>query len=89
MKTLRSIKSVTWPKNGVVGVDGDNKAGHDGNKLDKSEIDNGKVIGNEVDDKVRKKGQKTSKSKKLFKFKKLSKSKKAIGSLDFLTPKAI
>ena len=56
------------------------RAGDNGRcKLDKNKIGDDKVDGGEVrDDKVRKKGQKTSKSKKS------SKSKKTVG-LDFFT----
>ena len=88
LKTSKSTYFKTRPKKSVVGVDGHSKAGHDGSKLERSEIDNGEVGGTEVDDEVGKKGQKTSKSKNLFKSKKSSKSKKAVGSLDFLTLKA-
>ena len=82
LKTSRSIKSTTRPGESVVGVDIDSRAGCDGSKLDGSEIDDGEAGGGEVDDKVRKKGQKTSKSKKL------SNSKKTVGSLDIFTPRA-
>ena len=82
LKILGSIKSVTQLKKGVIGVDGESRIGYDGNKLDGSEIDDGKIGGGEVNNNVGKKGQKTSK------FKNLSKSKKAIGFLDFLTPRA-
>ena len=68
---------------GIVEIGGDSRAGHDGNKLDRSEIDGVEVDGSEVEvDEVRKKVQKTSKSKNS------SKSKKTIGSLNFLTPRA-
>ena len=53
-----------------------------------SEINNNKVDSGEAgDNEIRKKGQKTSKSKNLFKSKKLSKSKKMVES-DFFTPGA-
>ena len=81
LKISGSTESLTQPEKGVIGVEGDNRARRDGNKLNRSEIDNGKVVGSEVDNEVEKKGQKTSKSKKL------SKSKKTVES-DFFTPGA-
>ena len=80
MLKTSSIKSAE-PKKGIVGVGGDSKAGRDGNKIvNESGMDDVEVGGGEVrDDKVRKKGQKTSKN--------LSKSKKTVKS-DFFTPKA-
>ena len=81
LKTL-STKS-TKPKKGRVGVGGGNRAGRD-----KSELDGNKIDGNKVEDnEVRKKVQKTSKSKNSSKSKRLSKSKETLGS-DFFTPKA-
>ena len=77
-----NTESLTQPGEGVVGVRGDGKAGCNRSKLDRSEIDDGEIGGGKVDDKVRKKGQKTSKSKKS------SKSKKTVGSSNFLTFKA-
>ena len=85
LKTLGSTECLTRLGKSVVGVDGDSKAGHNGSKLDRTEIDDGEIGGGKVDNEVGKKDQKTSKSKNLFKSKKLSKSKKAIGSSDFLT----
>ena len=73
LKTL-STKLAEQRKSGV-GVNSDSRAGRDG-------IDNIKVNGGETgDNEIRKKGQKTSKSKNL------SKSKKIIG-LAFLTLRA-
>ena len=69
MKTSGSIESLTQVGKGRVGVNGDNKVGYDGNELDRSEIDSGKVndeFDNKIDNEVRKKCQKTSKSKNLF-----------------------
>ena len=63
-------------------VSSDSKAGRDGNKLNESEIDDNEVGGGEIDNEVRKKCQKMSKSKKSFK------SKKAAGSSDFFIPGA-
>ena len=83
LKTLNT-KSAE-PKKGVIGVGGGSRAGRDGSKLDKSEIDGGEVdVGKVGNNEVRKKNQKTSKSKNLFKFKNLSRSKKTVG-LDFFT----
>ena len=74
------------PKKGGVGVGGDSKAGCDGKcKLDGKKTGDNEVNDkddNEVNNEIRKKGQKTFKSKNLFT--KLSKSKKVI-ELDFLT----
>ena len=73
---------MTQPREGRVGVDGDNKARRDGNKLNRSEIDSGEVDGDKVgDDKVGKKVQKMSKFKNMSKFKK-------IVELDFLILRA-
>ena len=88
LKTLRSIESSTRPRKGIVGVGSDNRAGHNGSKLDGSQIDDREIDGDKVDDDFQKKSKKTSKFKNLFKFKKLSKFKKTIGFLDFLTPGA-
>ena len=85
LKTSRSIESTIQFGEGVVGIGSDNRAERDRNKPDRSEIDDGEVGGGEVE--IKKKGQNTSKSKKLFNSKKLSKSKKAVGSLLFLTLK--
>ena len=79
LKISESTESLTQPGEGVVGIGGDGRAGCDGSKLDKSKIDNNEVGSDKVDNEVGKKGQKTSKSKKL------SKSKKTIGSSDFFT----
>ena len=77
LKTL-STKSAKLRK-GKARVGGDSRAKRDGNKLDRSEIDDIEVDGNKVgEDEVRKKGRKMSK------FKNLSKSKKTVRS-DFLT----
>ena len=89
LKILESTESLTWPGKGRVGVGGDSKARHDGkSELEERETGNNEFDGkvnDEIDDEVRKKDQKTSKSKNLFK--KLSKSKKTVG-LDFFTPRA-
>ena len=71
---------------GLVGVSDDSRVGHDESKVDKIEIDDSEVDGSKIDDEVEKKGQKTSKSKNLFKSKKSFKSKIMVGSLNFLTP---
>ena len=68
MKT--SSTELVKPKKGIVRVGGGNKAGCDGSEIDSSEVDGGKV---------RKKVQKTSNSKNLFK------SKKMVGSSNFFT----
>ena len=75
MKPL-SIKSVE-PREGLVEIGDDNRAGHDTKKFNGGEFDSGKVGQGEV----RKKGQ------NLFKSKNLSKFKKTVES-DFLTSKA-
>ena len=81
LKILESTESKTQP--GEIGVRvGDSKAGHDGNRLNGSEVDNnevdyGKIGDNEVE----------KKSWKIFKSKNLSKSKKTGGS-DFLIRRA-
>ena len=70
------------PRKGRVGIGGNSRARLDGNEIDKSKMDNVKVDGSKVrDNKVGKKGRKTSKSKNL------SKSKKTVES-DFFTPGA-
>ena len=81
MKTSESTKFTIRPGKSVVGVDDNNRAGYERSKLDGSELDGGEIDGGKVDDKIEKKGQKTSK------FKKLSKSQKTLGS-DFLIPRA-
>ena len=87
LKISGSTEFLTRPRKGGVGVGGDSRVGCDGSGLDGSEIDGGEVDGNEVgDDKGRKKVQKMSKSKNLFKSKKLSKFKETVGSSDFLSP---
>ena len=73
MLKTSSIKSAE-PRKGGVGVDGDSRARRDRSELDRDEINSGEV----GDDKVRKKVQNLSKSKKSSKF------KKTIG-LNFLT----
>ena len=63
----------------MVGVE--NRAGHSGNKIDRSGKDDVEVDSSEVEvDEVGKKVQKLSKSKNL------SKSKKTVRFSDFLTP---
>ena len=75
MLKISSTKSAE-PKKSGVRVGGDNRARHDSRcKLEKSEISNNEY-NDEVDDEVKKKGQKMSKFKNLFKSKELSKSKK-------------
>ena len=79
MLKISSTES-TEPKKGVVGVDGNSKAGRDGGELDGSGMDKVEFDGGEVgDNEVGKKGQKT--------FKNLSKSKNTVG-LDFFTSEA-
>ena len=82
LKMSRSIEFSKQLGEGVVGVRGDSRAGRDRNKLDGSKMNDNEVGGSKLNDEVGKKGQKTSKSKKL------SKSKKTVGSSNFLTPKA-
>ena len=80
LKISRSTKPLTWLGEGVVGVGGDSRARRNTSKLDESKLDGNEVDGGDVEvDKVGKKVQKMTKSKNL------SKSKKAVGSLDFLT----
>ena len=68
-------------KKGKVGIGDNSRAGCDGSKFDKIEMDNVEVNGGKVgDDEVEKKVQKTSKSKNL------SKSKKTVGPLSFFIP---
>ena len=75
------------PRKSRVGVSDNSKTGRDGRcKLDRSGICNNEVD-EKVDNEVRKKDQKISKSKNLFKSKKLSRSKKMIRS-DVFTPGA-
>ena len=70
---------VSRAKKGKTGVDSNSQAERNGNGLDRSEIDDVEVDGNEIeDDEVGKKGQKISKSKNLSKFKMTVRS-------DFLT----
>ena len=57
---------MTRPWEDVVEVGVENKAIHDRNKLDKSEIKDDEVDGCKIDDETGKKDQKTSKSKNLF-----------------------
>ena len=72
----------TEPRKSGDGVGDDSRAERGGNEIDGSEMDDIEVDGNEIKvDEVGKKGQKTSKSKNLSKFKKM------VGS-DFLTPGA-
>ena len=82
LKISRSIESTTRPNEGGVWVCGSSKAKRDGNKLDRSKINNSEMIEGEIrDDEVKKKVQKLSKSKNLLK------SKKTVGS-DFFIPGA-
>ena len=82
IKTSESIESLTHLKKGRVEVGDNSRAAYNKSKLDGSKIDNGKVDGGKIgDDEFKKKGQKTFKSKNLFK------SKKTVGS-DFFTPGA-
>ena len=71
LKTSGSTESLTQPGKGKVGVGSDSKAGRDRSELDGSEIDGGEV----GDDKIGKKVQNLSKSKKMVRS-------------DFLTPGA-
>ena len=64
LNILRSTESAIQFWEGIVGFGGDSRAGHYGSKIDDDEINGGKI-----DDEVGKKGQKTSKSKNLFKSK--------------------
>ena len=74
LKTWESTESATQPREGVVGVAGDSRAGGNESKLDGSELDGGEFDDGEVEnDEFGKKVQKTSKSKK------------TVGSSDFLT----
>ena len=87
LKTLKSFESTTQLGKSAVGIGGDSKAKCDGKcKFNGNKIGGGEVDGSEgrynKDDKVKKKGQKTSKSKNL------SKSKKTVGSSDFLIHEA-
>ena len=69
LKTL-SIE-LAKSKNDRVGVGGDSRVGRNGSEIDESRMNNVEVDGGEVrDNKVRKKGRKTFKSKNLSKFKK-------------------
>ena len=64
LKTLKCTESATQPGEGVVGVNGDNRARRNKSKLDGSEFDSSEIDGSEVkDDEVEKKIQKTSKPK--------------------------
>ena len=64
LKTSRSIKSTTRSREGIIRVNGDNRAEYDKSKLDRSGIGDDK-IDDEDDNKVKKKSQKNlSKSKK-------------------------
>ena len=83
LKTSKNTESMTWLRKGIVEIGSDSRVGYDKNELNISEIDDGEVDGNKVNDKIGKKRQKTSKFKNFFKSKKLSKSKKTLGS-DFL-----
>ena len=93
MKLKISSTESTKLRKGGVRVDGDNRTRLDGRcKLDRKKTYNNEFddkvdneIDDEIDDKVGKKGQKTFKSRNLFR--KLSKSK-TITRLNFLTPEA-
>ena len=77
LKTSGNIEPLTQLREGIVGVGGDNRARRDASKLNGSKLDSNEVDGGKVKvDEVRKKVQKTTKSKKV------------IGPLDFLTPRA-
>ena len=79
LKTSGSTESKIRPGEGKVKVGG-GKAGSERSELDGSKLDDSEVDGNEVEiDEIRKKVQKTSKSKNLSKF------KKTLGSSDFFT----
>ena len=71
LKTLGNTEFTIWSGEGRVEVDGSSRARYNGNKLNKTKIDSIEVENN----KVRKKVQKPSKSKKMIR-------------LDFLTPEA-
>ena len=89
LKTSGSTESLTQPGESVVGVCGDSRAGHDGKKLDRSELNGKEVHDVEVKvDEVEKKVQETFMSKNSSKSQNLSKSKKAIGFSDFFTLEA-
>ena len=92
LKISESTESTTQPGEGIVGIGGDTRARYnrnklDGSEIDESEIDSNEVNGSKVDYKIRKKNQKTSKFKYLFKSKKSFKSKKTFG-LDFFISRA-
>ena len=70
LKTLGNTESITQPGESVVREGGDSRARRNGSGLDKNEIEDGEIDDNEVGDKIGRKGQKMSKSKKLFKSKK-------------------
>ena len=84
MSKILGSKSMTQPRQSEFGVSNDSKAECNskyklyGNKIDVNEVDSNQIGDNEV----KKKCQKTTKSKKLFE------SKKTITSLDFLTLRA-
>ena len=86
LKTLNT-KSAE-PRKSIVGVSSDSKARVDRGKPDGNEINNSEVDGDEIgENEVKKKSQKTSKSKNLFKFKNFFQSKTTVGS-DFFTHRA-
>ena len=79
MLKISSTKSAELRKGGI-GIGGDSRAGRGGSEIDRSEIDDVKIDGGEVEvDEVGKKVQKSSKSKNS------SKSKKTVRSSNFLT----
>ena len=84
MKSLESTESTTQLGKDIFRFDSDSRVGHDINKLDKMEIDDGKVGGGKLDNEIGKKDYKTSKSKTLFKSKNCFSKKKQKRS-DFLT----
>ena len=64
LKILESIKSMTRPKEGVVGIGCNSRAGRDGNKLDGIRSDDNE-FDNKGNNELGKKGQNLSKSKKM------------------------
>ena len=58
LRTLGGANSTTRPGEGIVGVGSDSRAGHDGNMLDGSKLDRSEVDGGKVNNKIRKKFKK-------------------------------
>ena len=56
LKISESIESLTQPGEGVVGIEGDSRAGHNRSKLNGSKMVDDEIGDGEVDDKVGKKG---------------------------------